>query len=196
MTASAAGREALPARAKHGARAPVQDAAAAWVASALASIREGCVVVIDYGSTTAQLAHRPYREWLRTYRRNERGEHYLRSPGTQDITADVAVDQLPASSIGDDPGRVAAHGGGSTSSSRTESGSGASARRPPTSPRCGCGAGSARRKRCSTSAVSAPSWSSSGSCRIRCFKSGPELTMKSRQTPQGVGDASGGRILH
>ncbi len=89
------GRETLPAQAKHGARAPVQDAAAAWVTSALASVREGCVAAIDYGSTTVQLAQRPYREWLRTYRRNERGDHYLRSPGTQDITADVAVDQLP-----------------------------------------------------------------------------------------------------
>lgn len=89
------GVEALPVPARHGARAPVQDAAAAWVTSALASVRVGCVAAIDYGSTTAQLAQRPYREWLRTYRRNERGEHYLRSPGAQDITADVAVDQLP-----------------------------------------------------------------------------------------------------
>ena len=86
----------LPVPARHGARAPVQDAAAGWVTAALASVREGRVAAIDYGSTTAQLAQRPYREWLRTYRRNARGEHYLRSPGVQDITADVAVDQLPA----------------------------------------------------------------------------------------------------
>jgi SAM-dependent MidA family methyltransferase len=90
------GRVALPVPAKHGARAPVQDEAAAWISSALASVREGCVAAIDYGSTTAQLAGRPYREWLRTYRRHGRGEHYLRDPGTQDITADVAIDQLPA----------------------------------------------------------------------------------------------------
>ncbi|HWM18373.1 MAG TPA: SAM-dependent methyltransferase [Ilumatobacteraceae bacterium] len=89
------GDGALPATAVHGARAPVQDAATAWVTSAVASLRDGCVVAIDYGSTTALLADRPYREWLRTYRRNERGEHYLRVPGTQDISADVAVDQLP-----------------------------------------------------------------------------------------------------
>ena len=89
-------RVPLPVPARHGARAPVQDAATAWVTSALASVREGCVAVIDYGSTTARLADRPYREWLRTYRRHERGEHYLRDPGAQDITSDVAIDQLPA----------------------------------------------------------------------------------------------------
>ena len=91
----AAGRVALPVPAAHGARVPLQDAAAAWVTWALASIREGSVVAIDYGSTTARLAGRPWREWVRTYRRHERGGHYLRSPGTQDITAEVAIDQLP-----------------------------------------------------------------------------------------------------
>jgi SAM-dependent MidA family methyltransferase len=90
-----ADRVALPVTARHGSRVPVQDAAADWVTSALACVGEGCVAAIDYASTTQQLAQRPYREWLRTYRRHERGEHYLRSPGTQDITADVAVDQLP-----------------------------------------------------------------------------------------------------
>ncbi len=90
-----AGRGALPETAAHGARAPLQDAAHVWVTSALAAVGDGCVVAIDYGSTTADLAARPYREWLRTYRRNERGEHYLRAAGTQDITTEVAVDQLP-----------------------------------------------------------------------------------------------------
>ena len=37
---------------------------------------------------------RPWRDWLRTYRGNERGDHYLRAPGTQDITTDVPFDQL------------------------------------------------------------------------------------------------------
>ena len=44
---------------------------------------------------------RPWREWLRTYRGHERGGHYLADPGAQDITAEVAVDQLP------EPGRRA-----------------------------------------------------------------------------------------
>jgi SAM-dependent MidA family methyltransferase len=90
-----AGGEPLPVPAPHGARVPVQDAAAAWVASARASVSEGCVATIDYGSTTTALVARPYREWLRTYRRHERGGHYLRDAGSQDITAEVAIDQLP-----------------------------------------------------------------------------------------------------
>jgi SAM-dependent MidA family methyltransferase len=40
------------------------------------------------------MATRPYRDWLRTYRGHERGGHYLAHPGEQDITADVALDQL------------------------------------------------------------------------------------------------------
>jgi hypothetical protein len=54
------------------------------------------VVALDYMSpTTAGLALRPWREWLRTYRGHERGGHYLAAPGSQDITTEVAVDQLP-----------------------------------------------------------------------------------------------------
>ena len=45
---------------------------------------------------TAELALRPWRDWLRTYRGNERGDHYLAAPGSQDITTDVPFDQLPA----------------------------------------------------------------------------------------------------
>ena len=59
-------------------------------------VRHGTVVVIDYGApTTAGLAGRPWRDWLRTYRGHARGEHYLAAPGSQDITAEVAIDQLP-----------------------------------------------------------------------------------------------------
>jgi SAM-dependent MidA family methyltransferase len=53
------------------------------------------LVLIDYAvATTAELAGRPWRDWLRTYRGQERGAHYLREVGDQDITADVCVDQL------------------------------------------------------------------------------------------------------
>jgi len=80
----------------HGARAPLQDAAAAWVGDVLGRLHSGRLVVIDYTSpTTAGLALRPWREWLRTYRGHERGGHYLSAVGQQDITAEVAVDQLP-----------------------------------------------------------------------------------------------------
>jgi SAM-dependent MidA family methyltransferase len=46
---------------------------------------------------TAMLAVRPWRDWLRTYSGHERGAHYLREVGRQDITADVCIDQLEAS---------------------------------------------------------------------------------------------------
>lgn len=87
---------ALPPSPPHGARAPWQQRAAAWVDDMRSRLVAGSVLVIDYGvARTAELAGRPWRDWLRTYRGHERGAHYLRDAGLQDITADVAVDQLP-----------------------------------------------------------------------------------------------------
>jgi len=84
----------LPARAPHGARVPWQQPAADWVAAAVAAAPR--VVVLDYVTArTAAIALQPWREWLRTYRGHERGGHYLAEPGEQDITAQVALDQLP-----------------------------------------------------------------------------------------------------
>ncbi len=86
----------LPTDATLGARAPLQNAASRWVADARSRLRSGALVAFDYCSpTTAALAQRPWREWLRTYRQHERGGHYLAEPGTQDITTEVAIDQLP-----------------------------------------------------------------------------------------------------
>jgi len=86
----------LPATAQFGARAPLVDRAAAFVTAARRLVRSGSVVAIDYGTPiTAMLAGRPYRDWMRTYRGNERGDHYLAAPGAQDITIDVPIDQLP-----------------------------------------------------------------------------------------------------
>lgn len=86
----------LPTRAPLGARAPLQTTAAAWVHDARGLLRRGTLVVVDYcTATTAELVGRPWRDWLRTYRGHERGGHYLAAPGTQDITSDVAIDQLP-----------------------------------------------------------------------------------------------------
>ena len=85
----------LPPSAAHGSRVPVQSDAATWLDQTRALVSQGVVLVIDYASaTTAGLAMRPWREWLRTYRGHERGGHYLAEPGTQDITAEVALDQL------------------------------------------------------------------------------------------------------
>ena len=81
----------------HGARAPLQERAGAWSRTALDRLERGRLVVIDYAvARTAELALRPWREWLRTYRGHDRGGHYLSDPGTQDITTEVAIDQLAA----------------------------------------------------------------------------------------------------
>ena len=54
------------------------------------------VVAVDYVTPrTAELALSPWRNWLRTYRGHERGGHYLTAPGAQDVTTQVALDQLP-----------------------------------------------------------------------------------------------------
>ena len=89
----------LPAHAAHGARAPLQDAAAAWLSRACGVVRRGSVVVLDYArATTSELASMRWRAWLRTYRGHARGTHPLADPGDQDITVDVAIDQLAAPS--------------------------------------------------------------------------------------------------
>ncbi len=85
----------LPAGGTFGARAPLVDRAAAFVDDARQLLTAGSVVAFDYGTPlTAMLAGRPWRDWLRTYRGNERGEHYLSAVGDQDITIDVPIDQL------------------------------------------------------------------------------------------------------
>jgi SAM-dependent MidA family methyltransferase len=82
-------------RATVGARVPHQEAAASWVAGARAVAGPGGrVVVFDYAATTAALARRPWAEWVRTYRAHAPGQPPLSSLGHQDITCEVAVDQL------------------------------------------------------------------------------------------------------
>ncbi len=79
-----------------GARVPLVEQAATFVEDARQLLRSGSLLVVDYGvPLTAELALRPWREWLRTYRGNERGDHYLVAPGSQDITTDIPFDQLP-----------------------------------------------------------------------------------------------------
>ena len=86
----------LPRTAPLGARAPLQQAATTWVDEARARRRSGPLVVFDNAvPSTSGLALRPWREWLRTYRGHQRGGHYLSDPGSQDITTEVAIDQLP-----------------------------------------------------------------------------------------------------
>ncbi len=78
-----------------GARLPIQDAARAWLRDALAVAGpRGRVVVIDYAATTAELAGRPQEQWVRTYRGHHHGAGFLEALGEQDVTCEVAIDQL------------------------------------------------------------------------------------------------------
>jgi SAM-dependent MidA family methyltransferase len=79
-----------------GSRVPDQSVATEWVRDArgLAGT-EGHVIAFDYATTTEEMARRPWSEWVRTYRDHQRGGHPLEQLGEQDITCEVAVDQLP-----------------------------------------------------------------------------------------------------
>lgn len=92
----AAEAEELAPEAVDGARIPLQHQARAWVASARELVQRGRVVVIDYADDTASLARRPWLDWVRTYRGHGRGDHPLDGPGAQDVTCEVANDQLPS----------------------------------------------------------------------------------------------------
>mgnify|MGYP003526014298 CR=1 FL=1 len=54
----------------------------------------GRVIAIDYAKPTADLASRPQSEWLRTYANHRRGDAPLANLGAQDVTCEVAIDQL------------------------------------------------------------------------------------------------------
>ena len=86
--------ERLAPGAQVGDRAPLQDRAADWLVRARELVARGSVLVVDYASTTADLASRPMGDWLRTYRSHTRGGDPLEDPGSQDVTCEVAVDQL------------------------------------------------------------------------------------------------------
>jgi NADH dehydrogenase [ubiquinone] 1 alpha subcomplex assembly factor 7 len=77
-----------------GARVPSQEHAGRWLVAAAATLTAGRLVAFDYADTTASMASRPWSDWVRTYRGHERGTSPLDAPGSQDITCEVAVDQL------------------------------------------------------------------------------------------------------
>lgn len=77
-----------------GARIPIQMRATNWLRSALGQVDRGRVAVIDYATSTGELAHRSSTDWFRTYRDHDRGGAPLDELGRQDITVDVCVDQL------------------------------------------------------------------------------------------------------
>jgi len=78
-----------------GSRIPTQRAARAWVDEARGLVTRGRVIVVDYADTTSSMARRPWAEWVRTYRRHGRGTSPLSDLGGQDVTCEVALDQLP-----------------------------------------------------------------------------------------------------
>jgi SAM-dependent MidA family methyltransferase len=87
----------LPTRVPHGSRAPVHTTAVQWLSNALSRLQHGSLIAFDYCTPlTAEVASMPWREWLRTYAGHERGSHYLRDVGDQDITTQVCIDQLAA----------------------------------------------------------------------------------------------------
>lgn len=87
--------DALVGHARPGDRVPLQEQAATWVREALWLLQKGRLLLFDYCDTTASMASRPHGSWLRTYRGHSRGGSPLESPGEQDITVEVAIDQLP-----------------------------------------------------------------------------------------------------
>ena len=87
-----------------GTRVPVQRAARSWVAEAHRVLGRGRIVAFDYGALIDVLAERAGRSddpaaglgWLRTHRDHDDGSWWLSDPGSCDITADVALDQVQA----------------------------------------------------------------------------------------------------
>jgi SAM-dependent MidA family methyltransferase len=94
-----------------GARIPLQHDACAWVVRAHESLVRGRIVLVDYADTTSSMAGRPPGEWLRTYRGHDRGGDPLDAPGEQDVTCEVAIDQLrPPTSDRSQAAWLRAHG--------------------------------------------------------------------------------------
>jgi SAM-dependent MidA family methyltransferase len=77
-----------------GARIPLQHDASVWVRRAVETVVRGRVVLVDYADASPSLAERPWTEWLRTYRSHALGAGPLEDVGEQDITCEVATDQL------------------------------------------------------------------------------------------------------
>ena len=78
-----------------GSRIPIQTEAHNWVQSVLEKIVSGSLLVIDYGSTTHEMSQRNQDLWLRTFKKHSRGNDPLDDIGKQDLTVEIAIDQLP-----------------------------------------------------------------------------------------------------
>ncbi len=81
--------------AKTGQIIPVQNCAMEWIKKVASVLGKGRVLLFDYGVlTTAELCARPLQEWLRTYWNHFQGVSPYESVGEQDITCEIAIDQL------------------------------------------------------------------------------------------------------
>jgi hypothetical protein len=97
-------------RAPHGARVPWQAVGGRLGRRRPRRLRDGdaCCASTTSRRPPSELAGMPWREWLRTYRGHERGGHYLAQPAEQDVTTQVALDQLPPPDAVRTPGAVPA----------------------------------------------------------------------------------------
>lgn len=94
-----------------GSRIPWHTGARTWLARAQNLFAASHIALIDYGTaTTAELAARPWRDWLRTYRDHGMGKDPLRDVGEQDITSDIAFDQLAPRTLTTQADWLRAHG--------------------------------------------------------------------------------------
>lgn len=105
----------LAAHATRGQRIAWQEQAMAWLEAMLSAVEPtGRVVVFDYADTTSSMARRGQQQWMRTYAAHGRGSGPLQACGAQDLTCDVAVDQLalvrPPSTDRSQADFLAAHG--------------------------------------------------------------------------------------
>jgi NADH dehydrogenase [ubiquinone] 1 alpha subcomplex assembly factor 7 len=76
-----------------GTRVPIPRGIDGWFRECEGVLRDGFLLAIDYATTRAELAGRP---WIRTYRAHASGTDPLVDPGEQDITADVVLEQVDA----------------------------------------------------------------------------------------------------
>ncbi|MGD2051821.1 MAG: SAM-dependent methyltransferase, partial [Acidimicrobiia bacterium] len=72
-----------------GGQVEVEQAAAEWVTAMVGRLTAGTLVVVDYGGTSGELAHRRAEGTLRTYRGHHLGPDPLLEPGATDVTVDV-----------------------------------------------------------------------------------------------------------
>lgn len=84
----------LPTEAPVGARVPLVRTAVQWCTDAAAQIEGGRMLLFDYASPTDAIVADPDGDWIRTYRNNERGGKPLDAPGSQDITAQIPIEQI------------------------------------------------------------------------------------------------------